>query len=204
MSLFAFMPLQSDNPAISDLDALPMLYYRVKYPGCAGPDIGAGGAPVDCDYPGFSMCDSWSGGAFIGTQNKNAILLLGLKGTTNCYYCDETGPDPQCHVSPPPAECVRYCNEDQGYHCGPYQRQLIFYDTEALGSAVQGTANPWEILPYEIWNPSDFFLTGENVCGDVGGIAYDEAGGRLFMIERGLGGYQGDNAAVVHVWRVQN
>ncbi len=95
------------------------------------------------------------------------------------------------------------CNEDRGYHCGPYERQLIFYNTATLGNAAQGTGNPWEILPYEIWNPSDFFLSGENVCGDTGGIAYDEAGGRLFMIERGLGGYQGDNAAVVHVWRVR-
>ena len=202
-TLFAFRPLTSDNPPESEeIDALPMLYYRVKYPGCAGPDIGAGSTPADCDYPGFSMCDSWSGGSFIGTRDKNAIVLLGHKGATNCYYCDETGTDPECHVSPAPAECVRYCNEDRGYHCGPYQRQIIFYDTAKLASAAQGSISPWDIIPYDIWKPTDFFLTGDNVCGDVGGMAYDDATKRLFVIERGLGGYQGDNAAVVHVWKV--
>ena len=203
-TLFAFRPLASDNPpAGTELDALPMLYYRVKYPGCAGPDIGTGGAAVDCDYPDFSMCDSWSGGSFIGTREKNAIALLGRKGTTNCYYCDETGEDPECHASTPPAECVRYCNEDRGYHCGPYRRQIIFYDTGELADVARGAISPWEVLPYEIWSPPDFFLSGVNVCGDVGGMAYDETNRRLFVIERGLGGYQGDNAAVVHVYTLK-
>lgn len=202
-TLFAFKPLMSDNPSVTTgIDALPMLYYRVKYPGCAGPDIGAGSVPVDCDYRGFSMCDSWSGGSFIGTRDKNAIILLGLKGSTNCYYCDETGTDPECHVSPAPAECARYCNEDRGYHCGPYRRQIIFYDTMKLAMAAQGNISPWDIIPFEIWQPTNFFLSGDNVCGDVGGMAYDDTAKRLFVIERGLGGYQGDNSAVVHIWQV--
>lgn len=201
-TLFAFMPLTSDDPGTTELDALPMLYYRVRYPGCAGPDIGVGGTAVDCDYPGFSMCDSWDGGGFIGTREKNAIVLLGHKGSTNCYYCDETGDDPECHVTPVNGECVRYCDEGQGYHCGPYHREILFYDTGQLAGAAQGVVSPWEILPYEIWRPTDFFLSGTNVCGGVGGMAYDEANHRLFAIERGLGGHQGENAAVVHVWRV--
>ena len=203
-TLFAFAPLGADDPpAGTALDALPLLYYRVKYPDCAGPDIGVGGAAVDCDYPGFSMCDGWSGGGFIGDRNKNAIVLLGRKGATNCYYCDPAESDPECPVDPAPAECARYCNEDRGYHCGPYRRQILFYDTSELAEAARGEVSPWEVLPYEIWEPSDFFLTGDNVCGDAGGMAYDVATGRLFAIERGLGGYQGDNAAVVHVWRVE-
>ncbi len=201
-TLFAFMPLTSDDPGTTELDALPMLYYRVRYPGCAGPDIGVGGTAVDCDYPGFSMCDSWDGGGFIGTREKNAIVLLGHKGSTNCYYCDETGDDPECHVTPVNGECVRYCDEGRGYHCGPYHREILFYDTGQLAGAAQGVVSPWEILPYEIWRPTDFFLSGTNVCGGVGGMAYDEANHRLFAIERGLGGHQGENAAVVHVWRV--
>jgi lysophospholipase L1-like esterase len=201
-ALFAFMPLQSDTPAVSDLDAIPILYYRVKYPGCAGPDIGVGGAPVDCDYPGFSMCDAWNGGAFVGSRSRNAVVLLGHKGATNCYYCDEEGTDPECQGTPLEGECDRWCNEGRGYHCGPYRRQVLFYDTEALGRAARGDTDPWEILPYEIWEPSEFYLSGTNVCGDVGGAAYDEEGRRLFLIERGLDGYDAENRAVVHVWQV--
>ncbi|THB79480.1 MAG: hypothetical protein D3926_10645 [Desulfobacteraceae bacterium] len=201
-TLFAFHAWQSETPS-GVLDARAMLYYRVKFPGCAGPDVGAGGAPTDCDYPGFSMCDTWNGACFIGNQAASAIVVLGHKGTTNCYYCDETGTDPECHVSPPPLECIRYCSESRGYHCGPYSRQLLFYDTAQLGQAAQGSLSPWEVLPYQAWTPEDFYLSGANVCGDVGGITYDPRNRRLFMIERGLGGYQGDNAAVVHVWQIR-
>jgi len=55
-TFFAYQALDSDTPS-GNLDALPMLYYRVKYPGCAGPNIGP---TAECDYPGFTMCDDWT------------------------------------------------------------------------------------------------------------------------------------------------
>lgn len=202
-TLFAFKPWQSDSP-IGDLDAIPVLYYRVKYPGCAGPDIGVGGQAVDCDYPGFSMCDSWNGGSFVENGIKNAILILGHKGSTNCYYCGDPDDDSECHVTPLPGECELFCQESRGYHCGPYKRQVIFYDTVQLGKAALGQVSPWEVKPYVIWEPEEFYLDliEGNTCGSVGGMAFDSDSRRLFMIERGLGGYANENAAVVHVWYV--
>ncbi|MDZ7700179.1 MAG: hypothetical protein U5R49_25710 [Deltaproteobacteria bacterium] len=184
-TLFAFQALNTDNPT-GNLDALPFLYYRVKFPGCAGPNVGD---PSQCDYPAFTMCDSWTGGAFVDNGSRQAILLLGYKGLgTNCY--DE-----------PPVECNDPCSDSHGYHCNPYERQIIFYDVDELGENVS-SATPWTVLPYTIWRPDVFYLQGDvqgNVCGDVGGMAVDPAGGRLFMVERGLGGTD-NNAAVVHVW----
>lgn len=202
-TLFAFRPWQTESPS-SDLDAIAMLYYRAKYPDCAGPDIGVGGQPVDCDYPGFSMCDEWTGADFVARGSKRAIVLLGHKGCTSCYYCDETASDPECHATPRPGECDRRCNESRGYHCGPYTRQVIFYDVDELGQVATGARAPWTVLPYQIWEPNEFYLkpTDGNTCGDVGGMAYDSAGARLFMVERGLGGYENENAVVVHVWSV--
>jgi len=202
-TLFAFQPWQSDRPS-GDLNAVAMLYYRAKYPECAGPDIGVGGQPVDCDYPGFSMCDQWSGAGFVERGSKRAIVILGHKGCTNCYYCDETATDPECHATPRPGECDRRCNESRGYHCGPYKRQVIFYDVDELGQVVGGARSPWSVLPYQVWEPTEFYLTPTdgNTCGDVGGMTYDSAGARLFMVERGLGGYDNQNAALVHVWSV--
>jgi len=184
-TLFAFHPFNSDTPT-GNLDALPVLYYRVKFPGCAGPNVGD---PSQCDYPDFTMCDSWTGGAFVENGNRQAILLQGYKGLgTNCY--DE-----------PPVECNDPCSNAHGYHCHPYERQVIFYDVHVLGQNVS-SSEPWNVLPYTIWRPEAFYLKADaqrNVCGDVGGMAVDQAGQRLFMVERGLG--EGDiNAAVVHVW----
>jgi hypothetical protein len=182
-TLFAFRALDSDNPA-GNLDALPVLYYRVKFPGCAGPNVGD---PLVCDYPGFTMCDDWSGGAFVDNGTRRAVMLLGYKGLgSNCY--DE-----------PPVECNDPCSDTHGYHCQPYERQVIFYDVHALGDIALGRRDPWTVLPYEVWRPAEFYLSG-TPCWNAGGMTFDAAGGRLFMVERGLGG--GTNAAVVHVWRV--
>lgn len=113
-TLFAFHPWDSDNPT-GDLDALPVLYYRVQFPGCAGPNVGD---PSVCDYPGYTMCDDWTGGAFLESGEKQAIILMGYKGLgENCY--DE-----------PPVVCNDPCFDSHGYHCYPYERQVIFYDVE--------------------------------------------------------------------------
>lgn len=150
------------------------------------------------------MCDEWTGAGFVESGTRNAIVILGQKGCTNCYYCDESADDPECHVTPVRGECNRFCNESRGYHCGPYKRQVLFYDAEELGQSATGGRSPWTVLPYEIWEPNEFYLKpeGGNTCGDVGGLAFDSAGARLFMVERGLGGHEQDNAALVHVWRV--
>lgn len=200
-ALFAFAPWPSDSPG-TELDALPMLYYRPRFPECAGPDIGVGGQPVDCDFPGYTMSDEWNGASFIEGPAGRAILIQGRKASTNCYYCDETGSDPECPVMPLPGECDRWCNEGRGYHGGPYRRQVLFYDVDELGQAATGARDPWTVAPYQVWEPAELLLqpVDGNVCGDVGGMAFDTAGRRLFLVERGLGGYENENAAVVHVW----
>lgn len=184
-TLFAFHPFDNDNPS-GNLDALPMLYYRVKFPGCAGPNVGD---KAVCDYPDFTMCDDWTGGAFVESGEKKAILLLGYKGLgNNCY--DE-----------PPVDCHDECNNSHGYHCQPYERQVIFYDVAEIGKNALGKQDPWSVVPYTIWRPGEFYMQG-NPCWNAGGMAFDAAGKRLFMVERGFG--EGEsNSLVVHVWRVR-
>jgi len=181
-TLFAFHAWNNDNP-MGDLDALPMLYYRVKFPGCAGPNVGD---PTLCDYPGYTMCDEWNGGAFVDNGAQRAIMLLGYTGLgPNCY--DE-----------PPVECHDPCSASHGYHCNPYERQVIFYDVHELGHSAAALQDPWVVVPYTIWRPAEFYLDG-NPCWNVGGMAFDRRSGRLFMVERGLGVSE-MNAAVIHVW----
>lgn len=181
-TLFAFHPWDTDAPA-GNLDALPVLYYRVSFPGCGGPNVGN---VAQCDYPGFTMCDDWSGGAFVDNGTRRAILLVGYKGLgPNCY--DE-----------PPVNCHDPCSASHGYHCQPYERQVIFYDVHALGRSAQGRQDPWVVVPYTIWRPAEFYLRSAP-CWNMGGMAFDAQGRRLFVVERGLGTEE-TNAAVVHVW----
>jgi len=184
-TLFAFHPFETESPS-GHLDALPMLYYRTRFPGCAGPNVGD---PASCDFPGYTMCDIWTGAAFVEGSAGRAIVLAGFKGLgNNCY--DE-----------PPVRCNDPCSDAHGYHCQPYERQIIFYDVDEIGRVARGEADPWTVLPYETWRPTELFHTG-HTCHNLGGMTFDRGGRRLFLVERGLGSAD-DNAAVVHVWTLR-
>ena len=176
-TLIAFRPFDTEAPS-GDLDAVKMLAYRIKYPACAGPNVGD---PRACDFPGFTMCDAWEGGSFVNTPSRNAVLLVGRKGL-----------GPNGYGEPPPGGC----GESKGYNCDPYERQVLFYDADELGAVALGQRESWTVLPYAVWRPAEFLLQG-HTCGEVGGMAYDPHGRRLFIIERGIGE---NNSAVVHVW----
>ncbi|MFC1452656.1 hypothetical protein ACFLSJ_04845 [Verrucomicrobiota bacterium] len=181
-ALIAFRPWDNEAPS-GDLDAVPMAWYRIIYPDCAGPNVGD---PVNCDYPDFTMCDEWVGGGFVEAGQRQAVILLGTKGLgTNGYGPGGAGD----------------CNPYQGYHCDPFERQVVFFDVNELADVASGTRDAWTVVPYTIWRPAEFFLGDAQgqTCGLTGGIAVDTAGNRVFMIEKGLGG---DNAAAVHVWTV--
>ena len=178
-SLFAFRAWESDAPS-GFLDALPIIWYRIQYPACAGPNVGD---KARCDFPGFTMCDKWEGASFVGTPTRQAVLLVGTKGLGNNGYGE-----------PPPGSC----GESKGYHCDPYEREVIFYDVQELGAAAQGARPAWSVQPYLVWRPQEFFLQGRS-CGQVGGMAYDVVSQRLFVVEKGIGD---NNGAVIHVWRV--
>jgi hypothetical protein len=81
----------------------------------------------------------------------------------------------------------------------------LFYDIDQLGRSALGRQDPWVVVPYEIWRPNEFYLgdSAGHTCGEVGGMAFDAKGRRVFMIEKGLGEYNNENAAVVHVWSVR-
>ncbi len=102
------------------------------------------------------------------------LCCWGIQGLgSNCY--DE-----------PPVQCNDPCSQNHGYHCQPYERQVIFYDVKQIGKTALGQQDPWAVLPYTIWRPSEFYLDG-GTCWNAGGMAYDTQNKRLFMAERGLG-----------------
>ncbi|MDY0041611.1 MAG: hypothetical protein RBS57_14960 [Desulforhabdus sp.] len=182
-ALFTFRPWATESPS-GDLDAVPMLWYRFQ-PLCAAPNVTD---KTRCDFPDFTMCDDWRGASFVEAGSKQAIILLGVKGLGDNNY------------GTLPGGCR---GDEQGYHCDPLERQVIFYDVDELGLVAQGVRNAWNVVPYAIWRPTQFYLRDAqgHTCGDVGGMAFDSATQRVFMIERGLGSLD-DNSAVVHVWTV--
>ncbi|MBI4700388.1 MAG: hypothetical protein HY744_04340 [Deltaproteobacteria bacterium] len=179
-TLFAFRPWDSEQPS-GDLDALPLLFYRIRYPECAGPNVGD---PRRCDFPGFTMCDKWQAGAFVESGPRRAIVLSGVKGLGPNGYGE--------------APSAKSCEPSKGYHCDPFERQVLFYDVDELGAVARGRREPWSVVPYAVWRPGELFLQG-HTCGQMGGMTFDPATGTLLVAEKGLGE---NNDAAVHVWAV--
>ena len=183
-TLFAFKPWESDTPS-GDFDALAQLWYRLDW-NCASPNVSDKSV---CDYPGFTMGDKWEGAAFVESNGKCAIIMDGRKGLgTNHYGLPRNG------------DCSLY----KGYHSDPYERQVIFYDIEKLGDVATGKSQPWTVVPYRIWRPTEFYNrdTAGHSCSEVGGMTFDREKRRLFIIEKSLPSYNVDDQAIVHVWQV--
>jgi len=183
-TLFAFKPWETENP-VGDLDALILLSYRFQI-NCGSPNLTN---KALCDYPEFTMCDKWEGGAFIETGNRAAIVLFGRKGLGNNNYGE-----------PGEGACSLY----KGYHCDPYERQVIFYDPLELAQVTAGSRDPWTVIPYRLWRPVEFYNRDDegHSCSELGGVAYDPAARRLYVVEKSLPSFNADDQALVHVWQV--
>ena len=96
------------------------------------------------------------------------------------------------------------CSPYKGYHSDPYERQVIFYDIEELGDVATGKRQPWAVVPYRTWRPTEFYNRDADgySCSEVGGMAFDRKNRRLFIIEKSLPSYNVDDQAIVHVWQV--
>jgi len=164
--MIAFDP---DSPR----DAQDLVWYRTNYPSC--PYNGG------CDYPEYTACDSWESATWVNTVKGDGILIAGIKGLGPTRY--GTG-DPGD------------CSSNQGYHCDPLEIQIIFYDPEAIATALRGKGKPWEILPYAVWRPSDLW---SETCASIGGMAFDAKNQLLYLVEKSASPY---GKAVIHTYGV--
>jgi hypothetical protein len=151
-------------------DAVDLLYYREIVPGCPG----------QCDFPGYQSPDAWMGADWVRSSAGDAILVAGVKAGSTCYGSG--------------AACADSCRSSQGYHGYPYTAQILFYDPADLAARLAGTLQPWEVLPYATWTPAELW---SQECPELGGLAFDEASGRLYVAERLAGPF---GQGVIHVY----
>lgn len=179
-TLYALAPWEDGSPPTSgqNLDALALLYYPEIY-ACVDD-------PAECYFPDYRASDSWGGGVWVQTTDASGVLIFGRKGLGDSCY----GTSEQCGGDP--------CDIYKGYHAYPYEPQILFYDPEELKAVIAGTKEPWEVLPYEIYSPTDRMLGGE--CATLGAAAYDRERGLLYVAEQEAGP---SGETVVHVWQVE-
>lgn len=180
-TLYALAPWEDGDPPGSgqNLGALALLYYPEIYPGCLD-------NPTECHFPDYRPKDTWGGGAWVQTAHRSGVLIFGRKGLgDNCY-----GTQAECSGDP--------CDMYKGYHAYPYEPQILFYDPAELSEVAAGTREPWEVLPYEVYSPTDEVLDQE--CATFGAAAYDGERGLIYATEPEAGP---SGETVVHVWGVR-
>jgi hypothetical protein len=154
------------------LEAVDLVWYRELDPGC--PEQGG------CDFPGYESPDSWMGADWVRSDRADAVVVAGVKAGSTCYG---TGGD-----------CGDPCRPYQGYHGYPYAPTILFFDPDDIAARLTGALEPWQVVPVSSWVPTELW---HQQCPNVGGVAFDQVSGRLYVAER-LAGPFGEG--IVHVY----
>ena len=125
-------------------------------------------------------------------NGTGSLLFLGRHGTGTFGYCSGS--------SDPSSNCYDPTDSSSGEHAFPYVYKVWAYRLSDLLAVKTGTILPYQAQPYGIWN---FTLPNEDInsAHGLGGIAYDPAGRRLFVVQEGaLSGGE----IIIHVFTINN
>lgn len=151
------------------------------------------------DYPDAShSLGPWDGQSNVWNANSKfggmhaigrSLLFVGVHGTGAFCYGGST--------STPP--CIDPEGIGQGLHSYPYTVRIWAYDTEDLIAVKHGLKQPWEPLPYGLWDITLPMTSGWTRVAS----AYDSETRRLYLIQ----GFGDKDPAygfpVVHVYAVR-
>lgn len=132
---------------------------------------------------GFSVCDSANGGAWIA-EGRRGVLIVGRRSLGAPFYGE-----------PRPGDAER----GKGWHCDPYEPQVVFYDPDELIEVARGLRKPQAVEPYARFAPTDLMPN----CGtcDLSGAAYDRAHRLVYIVQYG-GDPTGEVRPLVHVFQI--
>ncbi len=176
-AIFSFAPNNYESSKLShgaEIKATPLLYYP----------FGAG------HMPNYLKCDHWNGGAWLtGNEGKEAVVITGRKSLGEERY----GPAIE-------GDCFPY----KGYHCSPYESQILFYDPEDLAQVAKGNKKPWESIPYATFRPQKYFWP--SCPGSLGGTTFDRKRKLLYVVQlwadKQTNPYE--DRPLVHVFQIGN
>ena len=203
-ALFAIGPwIEGDPPPAGATleNVTPLLLYGEQLEGALEIDISGEHSMIT-----FSEPDEWSGGAWLTTDDKSAVIFVGTKSLGESWYGfangvvypisgdpDEVYPD----VPPWPHDARGWWSED-------ITAQILFYDPADLVAVATGDAETWEPQPYATMTIDDFlFDPGYDHERQkrflVGAAAFDRERSRLFIMERRAD----EDKSIVHVFQVE-
>jgi len=203
-ALFALAPWEEGNPppAGTRLETVvPLLLYGEVRPGHPEIDISAGHR-----MNGFSKADEWSGGAWLTSGKRSAVIFLGTKAVGNSWYGYSNGVEYPTSISHDTVypEVPEWPHDDRGWWSDEIRAQLLFFDPKQLAAVAKGEMGTWEPQPYGVLDITEYLLDpGFDYANYkrylVGAMAFDRNNGLLYIIER-QAVHQGQS--LVHVFSI--
>lgn len=153
-AIFAFDPLKLGQA--DPTPAAPLVYYTASNP--------------------LAAWDS-TGNLFNGTTQIHGVVFP--NGTRSVLFFGTHGVGPFCYGTGGSSggKCNDPADSDQGNHAYPYQSQIWAYDVNQLLATKNGQIQPWAVQPYGVWKFTPPFDKVK-----AGGVAYDSAAGRIFIL----------------------
>jgi hypothetical protein len=111
------------------------------------------------------LTDQYGSGAWISSGTKNAVIITSSKASSVRYGNALPGD----------------CNQSHGYHGAPFHPEILFYDPDDLAAAARGEMEPWDIQPYEKWNPQQYLY--DNCDWFISGAVFDDVNGYLYFLQ---------------------
>jgi hypothetical protein len=129
-------------------------------------------------------------------RGTRSVLFFGTQGVGPFCYGEGTA-DRSLAGRPTPdgsTWCYDPDGSSKGTHAYPYVAEVWAYDARDLLAVRRGRRRPWRARPYATWRLRLPFSSPQ-----VGGAAYDPAGGRIFISQQ----YADGTAPVIHVLAVR-
>lgn len=199
-TLFAFAPwLDGNPPAPNDTlrHVLPLLLYGEHVAGVA--EI-ANSDEMRMKF--YSPADEWSGGAWLSSGEKSAVIFVGTKAMGNAWYGFSDGtvwPEQPPYPPVPP-----FPHDNRGWWSDSIQAQIIFYDPEDLAKVAGGSWHSYDPQPYAVLS-IDGLLFDPGYHHErykrylVGAASFDREHGLLYVVERRA---DAEDKSIIHVWRL--
>jgi hypothetical protein len=204
-------PAQATYPAVVH----PPLFYTLSHNPSGSETMTPGQT-----YTYFSLAHS--DGSVVQPTGTSTLLAFQVAGATRgladggygygygCGCSDPatrtTGGGPLCWGVEDPVNCpvsgggYWYDPEhvyDKGPHGYPYVYQVAAYNMNDLATAKNGTINPWDVIPYSIWE----FSFPIAATKGLGSVTYDAATNRIYIAQR-KGDTMGEPRPIIHVFQV--
>ena len=187
-SVIAYAPWESGNPPPADtqLAARPLVLYK---------DLS-----LEDGIDDHCWADNWTGGAWLQSEEKAAVIIVGTKGFGDCWYGWQDGTrQTDCEAWPGGCEANGYGGSNRGYYASSFKTMILFYDPDDLAAVSAGTLTSWDIQPYRRMDITPYMIQPESTYEvQTGGVAYDEGRGYLYITEKA--GDVDHHKPIVHVF----